>query len=84
MPRSTVAVLITAALIVAACTAFLIWGLNSMPDLEMGVHGWVALVLGTLLSVVVGGGLAAILIISRRRGYDEMAHEAFRESEPDI
>lgn len=83
MPRSTYAVLVTAALIIAACSAFLVWGLGSLPSLEMGVHGWVALVLGTLLSVVVGGGLAAILIISRRRGYDEAAHEAFRDSEPD-
>lgn len=45
-----------------------------MPEGGMSGHGWAALALGVLLSVIIGGGLSAILIISRRRGYDEAAH----------
>ena len=84
MPRSTLATLLTAALILAGCTAFLVWGLNNLPNLHMGIHGWIALVLGTVLSLVLGGGLSAVLVISRRRGFDEAAHQVFQNTPADI
>lgn len=37
----------------------------------MSVHGWIALTLGTLLSLAVGGGLMALVFHSARRGYDD-------------
>ncbi len=37
----------------------------------MSVHGWVALTLGTLLSLAVGGGLMALVFHSARKGYDD-------------
>ena len=37
----------------------------------MSIHGWVALTLGTLLSLAVGGGLMALVFHSARRGYDD-------------
>ncbi len=37
----------------------------------MSVHGWIALGLGTLLSLVVGGGLMALVFYSARKGYDD-------------
>lgn len=37
----------------------------------MSIHGWIALSLGTLLSLAVGGGLMALLFYSARRGYDD-------------
>lgn len=37
----------------------------------MSVHGWIALGLGTLLSLAVGGGLMALVFYSARRGYDD-------------
>jgi hypothetical protein len=39
----------------------------------MSVHGWIALSLGTFLSLAVGGGLMALVFYSARRGYDERA-----------
>lgn len=37
----------------------------------MSVHGWIALILGTVLSLGVGGGLMALVFHSARKGYDE-------------
>jgi len=37
----------------------------------MSIHGWIALALGTLLSLAVGGGLMALVFYSARRGYDD-------------
>jgi hypothetical protein len=37
----------------------------------MSVHGWVALGLGTFLSLAVGGGLMALVFYSARKGYDD-------------
>jgi hypothetical protein len=37
----------------------------------MSVHGWIALTLGTLLSLVLGGGLMALVFYSARKGYDD-------------
>ncbi|MGE0596372.1 MAG: hypothetical protein AB7P07_08400 [Hyphomonadaceae bacterium] len=39
----------------------------------MSLHGWIALSLGTVLSLVVGGGLMALVFHSARHGYDERA-----------
>ncbi len=39
----------------------------------MSVHGWIALSLGTFLSLAVGGGLMALVFYSARKGYDERA-----------
>jgi hypothetical protein len=37
----------------------------------MSVHGWIALTIGTLLSLAVGGGLMALVFHSARQGYDD-------------
>ncbi|WP_192900953.1 hypothetical protein [Marinicauda algicola] len=71
---------------VAISVVFLVFAGKLLPAVEMGVHGWAALVLGTALSFLVGGGLSAILVIGRRRGYDEAAHDLYRarfETDPD-
>jgi hypothetical protein len=34
-------------------------------------HGWAALIFGVLFSLIIAGGLTALLIFSNRRGYDE-------------
>jgi hypothetical protein len=40
-------------------------------DTPMSVHGWIALVLGVVFSLIVGIGLMALMFVSSRRGYDE-------------
>jgi hypothetical protein len=37
----------------------------------MSIHGWIALTLGTVLSLAVGGGLMALVFHSARKGYDD-------------
>ena len=37
----------------------------------MSIHGWIALGLGTLLSLALGGGLMALVFHSARKGYDD-------------
>ena len=37
----------------------------------MSVHGWIALILGTVLSLALGGGLMALVFHSARKGYDD-------------
>jgi hypothetical protein len=37
----------------------------------MSIHGWIALSLGTFLSLAVGGGLMALVVYSARKGYDD-------------
>lgn len=37
----------------------------------MSVHGWIALTAGTVLSLLVGGGLMALVFYSARKGYDD-------------
>jgi hypothetical protein len=37
----------------------------------MSIHGWIALTLGTLLSLALGGGLMALVFYSARKGYDD-------------
>lgn len=60
---------------------YFIFGMGELSAFQMSPHGWAALLVGVGLSVLIGGGLTAILIISRRRGYDESLHEAFLDQD---
>jgi hypothetical protein len=40
-------------------------------DAEISAAGWVAMLLGGLVSLALGIGLMALVFISSRRGYDE-------------
>ncbi len=57
------------------------WLLSAWDAVQIGVHGWIALSLGVVLSLAVGGGLMALVFISSRRGYDDKAHLAPKESD---
>jgi heme/copper-type cytochrome/quinol oxidase subunit 2 len=43
----------------------------TLTDARMSGHGWTALVLGVVFSVIIGCGLMALMFFSSRRGYDE-------------
>lgn len=47
--------------------------LSGWDSSAMSVHGWIALGLGTFLSLAVGGGLMALVFYSARKGYDDRA-----------
>lgn len=38
---------------------------------EMSLHGWIALGLGTFVSLALGGGLMALVFHSANKGYDD-------------
>jgi TRAP-type C4-dicarboxylate transport system permease small subunit len=45
------------------------WGWN-LTDAEIDTNGYIALGLGVVLSMLLGGGLMALLFWSNRKGYD--------------
>jgi len=65
------------ALLITVLTGFLavsIWfAVRSFTEVDstMTGHGWFALVLGVVLSLLLGGGLMALVFFSSRRGYDD-------------
>lgn len=80
MPKYVIAVLLLATLALVAVVAAMVWeGIGSTP---FGAHGWIALTIGATLSLLVGGGLMALLFLSSRRGYDERA-TSYRDSDED-
>lgn len=72
-----------AAIVCIAVIAYLIFGYAELPPIHMSGHGWLALGLGVVFSVVLGAVLSAVLIIGRRRGFDESAHEAVIDTSSD-
>jgi hypothetical protein len=51
--------------------AWAIWAWQQMPDVQMSVHGYVAMILGIVFTLLVGCGLMGLLFYSSRHGYDE-------------
>lgn len=45
------------------------------PEQGISLHGFIALGLGVLGSLVVGGGLMALVFFSNRSGHDKAVHE---------
>lgn len=63
-----VLLVVTLSGILAAALVFSLAGWDSS---AMSIHGWVALGLGTFLSLALGGGLMALTFYSARKGYDD-------------
>ncbi len=61
--------------VLVAMLAFAVWGFGlawkMAGNAPMGVHGYVAMGLGVVLSLLLGGGLMALAFYSSRRGYDD-------------
>ena len=66
-------------LILTGIWAVSVW--NASNDVPMDKHGWIALGLGTFFSIVIGGGLMALMFFSHRSGYDDAA-DPFRKRKP--
>jgi hypothetical protein len=65
-------VVIVAALVVclAITIAWALYAWNSI-DVDMPAHGYIAMTLGIVFSLLVGCGLMALVFFSSRRGYDD-------------
>jgi hypothetical protein len=71
IPRSAwIAVGIAAAVIIAVFAV--VGGLwAAVGDDEISAAGWVAMILGAILTLALGIGLMSLVFLSSRRGYDE-------------
>jgi hypothetical protein len=49
----------------------LVFALAGWDSSSMSIHGWVALGLGTFVSLALGGGLMALVFYSSRKGFDD-------------
>ena len=47
------------------------WGRFSVGDIPF--YGWLAIIGGTVFSLLVGGGLMALVFYSARHGYDDLS-----------
>ena len=52
-----------------------IWGWQQTAGTAMGFHGWLAMILGIVFTVIVGCGLMGLMFYSSRYGYDDEAHD---------
>lgn len=65
-------------LVLSAAASWHVWsGLDGAP---MTGHGYVALAAGVTASLIVGGGLMALVFFSARRGYDDIDDPSQDES----
>jgi hypothetical protein len=67
-------------LLIAGYFALTVW--NATGDVAMDKHGWIALILGTVFSLIIGCGLMALMFFSSRGGYDEAADPFRNKQEP--
>nr|WP_244628609.1 hypothetical protein [Tardiphaga robiniae] len=67
-------------LIFAVVWSTMAW--TSAEGATMSVHGWIALALGTLFSLLIGCGLMTLMFYSSRSGYDESAVPRFEDQDP--
>lgn len=54
--------------------AFLIAVWVHVADVQIPAYGWIAIIGGVLFTLLIGGGLMALVFYSSRKGYDEQAH----------
>lgn len=63
--------MIGALAIVFALSILLVVGVTRAAEISMGVHGWFALILGSIATVGLTGGLFWLTFHSSRSGHDE-------------
>jgi TRAP-type C4-dicarboxylate transport system permease small subunit len=79
MSRGAIAV--TAILLaILAATIWWAWqGWTSHADVQMSVHGYIAMGLGVFFSLLIGCGLMALTFYSSRQGYDNLPQAKVKE-----
>jgi hypothetical protein len=63
--------IVVAALIVAIVVVISVGNWNLVGNSGIDLNGWIALILGVVVTLAVGIGLMALVFISNRGGYDE-------------
>jgi len=60
-----------AVVVVAVVVAVSVVNWRVIGDSGIDLNGWIALILGVLVTLALGIGLMALVFISNRRGYDD-------------
>ena len=69
----TALVIVTLLTLLGVTVAWAIWGWEQTASTDMGFHGWLAMILGIVVTSLVGFGLMGLMFYSSRHGYDERA-----------
>ncbi|HWB51299.1 MAG TPA: hypothetical protein VG651_19455 [Stellaceae bacterium] len=64
-------VVVIAAVAVAVVVGVAVVNWHAVGDTGIDLNGWIALILGVLVTMALGVGLMALVFISNRRGYDD-------------
>ncbi|MDE2229443.1 MAG: hypothetical protein KGL11_10440 [Alphaproteobacteria bacterium] len=62
-----------AAILALAAASVALWAWLSLGAVEMSAAGYIAMVLGGLATLGLGGGLMALLFYSHNKGFDDAA-----------
>jgi len=65
------AIIAGAVVVVIAVVIASLWA--SIGDSGISIAGWLAMALGVIVTLALGGGLMKLVLISNGRGYDELA-----------
>lgn len=57
---------------------FVFEGMSATANVEVSIHGYIAMALGVAFSLAIGVGLMVLLFYSSRHGYDEPARSIRR------
>jgi hypothetical protein len=76
MDRSQVVLAAVAGAIVLSLLVIGVYAWMALGDTSMTTSGYVAVVLGALGTIGLGGGLMALLFYSHRHGYDDRAGQS--------
>lgn len=75
------AILITVS-ILGAFLALAIWfatsgwlSIGAQSHAEVSAHGYIAMAIGVVFSLLIGGGLMALVFYSSRHGHDDVDHD---------
>jgi hypothetical protein len=79
--KTTLVIVILLALL-GTTIGWAIWGWEQTAGTAMGFHGWLAMILGIVFTLLVGCGLMALMFYSSRQGYDEAASDLGDRDEP--
>ncbi len=72
MKTAAVIAVLAAVLLATLLAGIYLWW--SLADVDISLHGLLALTLGSVLSLALGGGLMFLVFYSNRRGYDDEHH----------
>ena len=69
--RASWIAVIVAVAVVAVVVAVIVGLWSGIGDAGMSITGWIAMILGVLVTLALGVGLMTLMFISNRRGYDD-------------